>query len=109
MLSNFFFSKLGWFFSEIRDEQLVVVLEKGGDDLSAILKQLATKQNHLPNHMLLFYWMEMLYSVQQIHKNGTQIWLKISLHILTNCIKRCHSLGLKTCKLSQSGARLEIN
>lgn len=59
------------FFSEIRDEQLVVVLEKGGDDLSAILKQLATKQNHLPNHMLLFYWMEMLYSVQQIHKNGT--------------------------------------
>lgn len=48
------------------------MLEKGGDDLSAILKQLSTKQNHLPNHMLLFYWMEMLYSVQQIHKNGTQ-------------------------------------
>lgn len=63
------------------------MLEKGGDDLSAILKQLSTKQNHLPNHMLLFYWMEMLYSVQQIHENGTKISAhNFSLHSY-KCIK----------------------
>ncbi|XP_066145366.1 dual specificity protein kinase TTK [Euwallacea fornicatus] len=55
---------------EIRDEKLAVVLEKGSSDLSAILKQLASNQSNLPNHMLMFYWMEMLYAVKQIHDNG---------------------------------------
>ncbi|XP_076253401.1 dual specificity protein kinase monopolar spindle 1 [Rhynchophorus ferrugineus] len=55
---------------EIQNDKLIVVLEKGGEDLSAILKQLAKKQTRLPNYMLLFYWMEMLYAVKQIHMNG---------------------------------------
>lgn len=37
-------------------------------DLSKIIKQLTTKQ--LPLHKLMYYWMEMLYAVQQIHKHG---------------------------------------
>lgn len=55
---------------EIRDSQLMVVLEKGAEDLSSILKDLAKKQSHLPLYMLYYYWMEMLYAVNQIHVNG---------------------------------------
>ncbi|KAJ8951093.1 hypothetical protein NQ318_003791 [Aromia moschata] len=57
---------------EIVDSQkkLIVVLEKGGEDLSTILKHLAIQQSHIPMYMLLFYWMEMLYSVKQIHSHG---------------------------------------
>ncbi|XP_050305022.1 dual specificity protein kinase TTK isoform X2 [Anthonomus grandis grandis] len=55
---------------EIRDEKLLIVLEKSGEDLSSILKQLAVKESQLPTHMLLFYWMEMLYAVKQIHSKG---------------------------------------
>lgn len=58
-------------YSEIQNDKLIVVLEKGGEDLSTILKQLAKKQTRLPNYMLLFYWMEMLYAVKQIHMNGS--------------------------------------
>lgn len=50
--------------------KLLVVLENGGKDLSAILKQLACQKSHIPMYMLLFYWMEMLYAVKQIHSNG---------------------------------------
>ncbi|KAJ8929313.1 hypothetical protein NQ314_018021 [Rhamnusium bicolor] len=51
-------------------KKLLVVLEKGGEDLSTILKCLATQTSHIPMYMLLFYWMEMLYAVKQIHSYG---------------------------------------
>ncbi|XP_018574040.1 dual specificity protein kinase Ttk [Anoplophora glabripennis] len=51
-------------------KKMLVVLEKGGKDLSTILKQLAGQKSHIPMYMLLFYWMEMLYAVRQIHSNG---------------------------------------
>lgn len=55
---------------EISQRKLLVVLENGGKDLSAILKQFACQKSHIPMYMLLFYWMEMLYAVKQIHLNG---------------------------------------
>lgn len=57
-------------YSEILEtkRQLLVVLEKGITDLSKIIKQLAIKQ--LPLHKIMYFWMEMLYAVQQIHKHG---------------------------------------
>lgn len=59
-------------FSEIKrdDKILLVVLEKGERDLSKILKELSTNVEHLPMYMLIYYWMEMLYAVKQIHENG---------------------------------------
>lgn len=45
-----------------------MVLEKGITDLSKVIKQLTTKE--LPLHKLMYYWMEMLYAVQQIHRHG---------------------------------------
>ncbi|KAL1490961.1 hypothetical protein ABEB36_011630 [Hypothenemus hampei] len=51
-------------------DTLTIVLEHGGKDLNAILKRLATKQANIPIYMLLFYWLEMLYAVKQIHSNG---------------------------------------
>lgn len=58
-------------FEIVEDEQVMhVVLEKGDTDLSKIMKSLASKTDHLPMYMLIFYWMEMLYAVQQIHENG---------------------------------------
>lgn len=57
-------------YSEVLEskQQLLVVLEKGTTDLSKIIKQLSTR--HLPLHKLIYYWMEMLYAVQQIHRHG---------------------------------------
>lgn len=46
------------------------MLEVGGADLSKILKESASSSNHMPMYMLLYYWMEMLYAVKQIHSNG---------------------------------------
>lgn len=54
--------------------ELYVVLERGVTDLSKIIKHLAAR--HLPLHKLMYYWMEMLYAVQQIHKNGNHESLK---------------------------------
>lgn len=47
-----------------------MVLERGGKDLATILKNFSLKSTHTPMHTILFYWMEMLYCVQQIHLNG---------------------------------------
>lgn len=33
-------------------------------------KNFSLKSTHTPMHTILFYWMEMLYCVQQIHLNG---------------------------------------
>nr|CAH7729783.1 unnamed protein product [Callosobruchus chinensis] len=52
------------------EQQLYIVLEKGGDDLAKILKNMQAQHDHLPVYMILFYWMEMLYAVHQIHENG---------------------------------------
>ncbi|KAJ8918382.1 hypothetical protein NQ315_008077 [Exocentrus adspersus] len=52
------------------EKKLLVVLENGGKDLSTILKQLASQKSHIPLYMLLFYWMEMLHAVKQIHSQG---------------------------------------
>ncbi|KAG5886516.1 hypothetical protein JTB14_024170 [Gonioctena quinquepunctata] len=58
-------------FEILNDERkLYMVLEKGGDDLSKILKKLATQRAHIPIYMLHFYWMEMLHAVRQIHSRG---------------------------------------
>jgi serine/threonine-protein kinase TTK/MPS1 len=57
---------------EIKEEEkiLLVVLEVGGTDLSKILKESALNTTHMPLYMLLYYWMEMLYAVKQIHSHG---------------------------------------
>ncbi|XP_018332334.1 serine/threonine-protein kinase MPS1 isoform X2 [Agrilus planipennis] len=49
---------------------LWVVLEKGGMDLDKILKKVSGQGKPLANHIIMFYWMEMLYAVKQIHENG---------------------------------------
>lgn len=66
-------------FSEINNSkrELLVVLERGVTDLSKLLKKLLTKQ-HLPMHKLMYYWMEMLYAVKQIHENGTSSYNKFA-------------------------------
>ncbi|KRT80024.1 protein kinase [Oryctes borbonicus] len=57
---------------EIRANEkiLLVVLEKGEKDLAKILKELSSNTEHLPMYLLIYYWMEMLYAVKQIHDNG---------------------------------------
>ncbi|RZC36151.1 dual specificity protein kinase TTK [Asbolus verrucosus] len=57
---------------EINNEAktLLVVLEVGGADLSKILKESALNTTHMPVYMLVYYWMEMLYAVKQIHSHG---------------------------------------
>lgn len=52
------------------EKKLLVVLERGGEDLSTILKNIAVQKTHIPFYMLFFYWMEMLYAVKQIHDHG---------------------------------------
>ncbi|CAH1104821.1 unnamed protein product [Psylliodes chrysocephalus] len=52
------------------EKQLFMVLEKGGNDFSTVLKNLASQEKNIPLYMLIFYWMEMLLAVKQIHDNG---------------------------------------
>ncbi|CAH0555979.1 unnamed protein product [Brassicogethes aeneus] len=54
----------------VEEKKLLVVLEKGGEDLSTILKHLALRKSHISMHTLLFYWMEMLLAVKEIHQHG---------------------------------------
>lgn len=49
---------------------LYMVLEMGGKDLDKILKQLSENASNLPFYKILYYWMEMLYCVRDIHKIG---------------------------------------
>lgn len=53
-----------------KEKKLLVVLERGGEDLSTILKNIAAQKSHIPFYMLFFYWMEMLHAVKQIHSHG---------------------------------------
>lgn len=57
-----------YFYSEIveAEKQLLVVLDKGNTDLAKIMKD----TTHLPFHKIMYFWMEMLYAVKQIHHHG---------------------------------------
>ncbi|CAH1121651.1 unnamed protein product [Ceutorhynchus assimilis] len=55
---------------EIKGDKLVIVFEKGGPDFGTILKQRLLIQKRLPNYMILFYWLEMLHAVKQLHSQG---------------------------------------
>lgn len=52
------------------EKKLLMVLEKGGLDLSKVLDKLAKKGGHIPMYKLIFYSMEMIYAVKQIHEQG---------------------------------------
>ncbi|KAK4874098.1 hypothetical protein RN001_013458 [Aquatica leii] len=52
------------------ENKLMILLEKGGSDLGKTLKDLKSSNKRLPLHTIMFYSMEMLYAVQQIHING---------------------------------------
>ncbi|XP_017774656.1 PREDICTED: dual specificity protein kinase TTK-like [Nicrophorus vespilloides] len=54
----------------IKCKRLFVVLEKGGKDLAIILRELVYSSNHMPLYMVIYYWMEMLYAVKEIHNIG---------------------------------------
>lgn len=46
-------------------------MEMGSTDLSQILKNLSSNDQEMsPPYLILFYWMEMLRAVRQIHSNG---------------------------------------
>ncbi|KAK9881774.1 hypothetical protein WA026_017292 [Henosepilachna vigintioctopunctata] len=53
-----------------KEKKLYVVLEMGSADLAEILKDLSVSDGVVPFYLVLFYWMEMLYAVQQIHHHG---------------------------------------
>ncbi|KAL3268211.1 hypothetical protein HHI36_007335 [Cryptolaemus montrouzieri] len=53
-----------------KEKKIYVVLEMGGADLAQILRDLSRQEGPSPAYLILFYWMEMLYSVQQIHTHG---------------------------------------
>ncbi|XP_056635582.1 dual specificity protein kinase Ttk [Diorhabda sublineata] len=49
------------------EKKLFMVLEKGGEDFTTVLNNLTNQKTNIPIYMLLFYWMEMLQAVKQIH------------------------------------------
>lgn len=48
------------------DKILYMVMEKGDTDLSKLIRN--TK--HMSVHMIMYYWSEMLITVNQIHEKG---------------------------------------
>jgi hypothetical protein len=48
---------------------LYVVLEKGEFDLSKLMK-IISKSNQIPIIKIIYYWVEMLTAVKNIHANG---------------------------------------
>lgn len=63
-------------FSELLPQKqiLLVVLELGSGDLHSVLKQSASTNKCLPFYKIMFYWMEMLHAVNQIHQNGMYLF-----------------------------------
>ncbi|CAG9858689.1 unnamed protein product [Phyllotreta striolata] len=51
-------------------EELLLVLEKGGVNLSSVLKKTVAQKRNIPYYKLVFYWMEMLQAMKEIHDNG---------------------------------------
>lgn len=45
-------------------------MELGNGDLHSVLKQLAVSTKQLPLYKLMYYWLEILNAVNQIHKKG---------------------------------------
>lgn len=48
---------------------LYVVMEKGEIDLSMLIKKIS-KTNQIPVITIIYYWVEMLRAVKNIHANG---------------------------------------
>ncbi|XP_044754814.1 dual specificity protein kinase Ttk [Coccinella septempunctata] len=55
----------------VKEKKLYVVMEMGSADLSQILRDLSSNNKEMsPPYLILFYWMEMLRAVHQIHTDG---------------------------------------
>ena len=59
-------------FSEHNKEanMLFVVMEKGDTDLATFFRQKSKATGKMPSHLLIYYWKEMLETVQVLHKEG---------------------------------------
>lgn len=55
---------------ELRNKQLLIVMEKGDDDLAHVLKSYCQTERKLSPHLIRFYWNEMLIVVNEIHKHN---------------------------------------
>lgn len=89
-----------------------MVLEKGGKDLATILKNYSLKSAHIPLSTIFYYWMEMIYAVQQIHSHGIihsdlkpanflqsdNGGLKLIDFGIASCVDNEHTSVLKTCQ-----------
>ncbi|KAF5270703.1 hypothetical protein FQA39_LY01441 [Lamprigera yunnana] len=51
------------------EKTLLLVLEKGECDLAKIIKDVTTLNKHLRLHVIIGFWIDMLYAVQEIHMN----------------------------------------
>lgn len=68
---NFYCLKLNTcvhYFSQYTDKEkiLYMVMEKGDTDLSKLIR--GTK--HMSVHMIMYYWSEMLTTVNEVHSKG---------------------------------------
>lgn len=66
----------------MNEKKLYVVMEIGSADLSQIVKDLSINFKAMPpSYLILFYWMEMLRAVQQIHEDGIYKHVAVYLSI----------------------------
>ncbi|KAK5642488.1 hypothetical protein RI129_008655 [Pyrocoelia pectoralis] len=80
------------------EKTVLLVLEKGESDLSKILRDAGKSKEHLPLYVIIYYWMEMLYAVQQIHSNGIiHADLKPANFLLINGRLKLIDFGISTC------------
>lgn len=54
-----------------------MVLELGSCDLHTVLKEMSIKRKYLPVYKLIYYWMEILHAVQEIHDKGMHVFSKV--------------------------------
>lgn len=52
------------------NKELLIVMEKGDDDLLNVLKSYCKTETKLSPHLIRFYWQEMLKVVNEIHKRN---------------------------------------
>lgn len=74
---------------EVQNKHLYIVLERGYCNLSVIIKEYYYTSERLPFYKLMYYWMEILKAVQQIHsRHIVHLDLKLSNFVqCKNCIK----------------------